>query len=54
MKVNQTSGVIREVQSICLESDFLLGYIKEKEAVTKLYSEVITDVIGALDFRRIN
>ena len=45
------SGVIREVQSICIERDFLAGHFKKKEAVTKRWSDVITDVLGVLDFR---
>ena len=48
------SGVIREVQSICLERDFLAGHFKEKEAVTKRWSYVITDVLRVLDFRRLH
>ena len=35
MKAEQMLGVIREVQSICLERDFLAGHFKEKEALTK-------------------
>ena len=48
------SGVIREVQSICFERDFLIGHFKEKEAVTKRWSDVTTDALIALDFWRVN
>ena len=51
-KDERMSGVIREVQSICLERDFVTGHFKEKEVVTKRWSDVITDVLSALDFRR--
>ena len=47
-KVERMSGVIREVQSICLERDFLAGHFKENEAVTKRWSDVITDVLSVL------
>ena len=48
------SGVIREVQSICFVRDFLIGHFKEKEAVMKRWSDVITDVISVFDFWRLN
>ena len=51
-KAERMSGVIREVQSICLERDFLADHFKEKEAVTKRWSYVITYVLGVLDFWR--
>ena len=54
IKFEQISGVVREDQSICLERDFLIGNFKEKEAVTKRWSDVITDVLIALDFWRLN
>ena len=50
-KAERMSGVIREVQSICIERDFLTGHLKEKEALTKRWSDVIADVLGVLDFR---
>ena len=53
-KAERMSGVIREVQSICLERDFLAGHFKEKEAVTKRWPDVITDVLSVLDFRRLH
>ena len=53
-KEERMSGVIREVQSICFECDFLTGHFKEKEAVTKRWSDVITDVLSVLDFRRLH
>ena len=53
-KAERMSGMIREVQSICLERDFLTGHFKEKEAVTERWSDVITDVSGVLDFRRLH
>ena len=53
MKAERMSGVIKEVQSICLERDFLVGHFKEKEAVTEQWSDVITDVLSALDFWRL-
>ena len=34
-KAERMSDVIGEVQSICLERDFLTGHFKEKEAVAK-------------------
>ena len=52
-KAERMSGVIREVQSICLERDFLTDHFKEKEALTKRWSDVITDVLSVLDFRRL-
>ena len=52
-KAEQISGVMREDQSICLEHDFLIGHFKVK-AVTKQWSDVITDVLSVLDFWRIN
>ena len=51
-KAERMSGVIREVQSICLERDFLTGHFKEKETLTKRWSDVIIDVLIGLDFRR--
>ena len=48
------SSVIREVQSIYLERDFLTSHFKEKEAVTKRWSDVITDVLSVLDFLRLH
>ena len=53
-KAERMLGVIREVQSICLEHDFLTGHFKEKETVTKRWSDVITDVLSVLDFRRLH
>ena len=53
-KAEQISGVIREVQFICLEHDFLTGHFKEKEAVTKRWSDLITDVLSVLDFWRLH
>ena len=53
-KAERMSGVIKEVQSICLERDLLAGNFKEKEAVTKRWSDVITDVLSVLDFRRLH
>ena len=53
-KAEQMLDVIREVLSICLERDFLTCHFKEKEAVTKRLSDVITDVLGVLDFRRLH
>ena len=51
-KVERMSGVIREVQSICLERDLLPFHFKEIEAVTKRWFDVITGVLSVLDFRR--
>ena len=53
-KAERMSGVIREVQSSCLECDFHTGHFKEKEAVTKRWSDVITDVLSVLDFWRLH
>ena len=53
-KARRMSGVIREVQYICLEHDILTGHFKEKEAVTKRWSDVITDVLSVLDFQRLH
>ena len=53
-KAERMSGVMREVQSICLERDFLAGHFKEKETVTKRWSDVITYVLSVLDFRRLH
>ena len=53
-KAERMSGVNREVQSICLERDFLTGHFNEKEAVIKRWSDVITDVLSVLDFRRLH
>ena len=53
-EAERMSGVIREVQSICLERYFLAGHFKENEAVTKRWSDVITDVLSVLDFRRLH
>ena len=52
-KAEQMLGVIREYQSICLERDSLPGHFKVK-AVTKRWSDVITDVLGVLDFWRLH
>ena len=54
MKAERMSDVIREVQSICLERDILIGHFKDKEAVTKRWSDVITDALSVLDFWRLN
>ena len=54
MKAEQMAGVIREVQSICLKHDFLTGHLKEKEAVTKRWSDVITDILSVLGLWRLN
>ena len=48
------SGVIREVQSIWLVRDFLADNFIEKEAVIRQWSDVITDVLSVLDFRRLH
>ena len=53
-KAEQMLGVIREVQSTGLECDFLIGHFKEKGAVTKRWSDVIKDVVSALDFLRLH
>ena len=53
-KAERMSGVIREVKPICLERDLLAGHFKEKEAVTRRWSDVITDVLIVLDFRRLH
>ena len=53
-KAERMSGVIREVQSICLEPDFLAGNFKEKEALTNRWSYVITDALSVLDFRSLH
>ena len=53
-KVERMSGAISEDQSICLERDFLHGHFKGKVAVTKLWCDVITDVLSVLDFWRLN
>ena len=45
-KAERMSCVIRELESICLEHDFLTVHFKEKEAVTKRWSDVITDVLS--------
>ena len=47
-KAERMSGVMRKVQTIILESDFLIVHFKEKEAVTKQWCDVITDVLGVL------
>ena len=39
-KAERMSGVIRNVQSIYLECDFIIGHFKEKEAVAKRWSDV--------------
>ena len=51
-KAERMSGVIIEVHSIWLERELLTGLFKEKEAVTIRWSDVITDVLCVLDFRR--
>ena len=53
-KTERMSGVIREVQSICIEHDFLIGHFKEKEAVTKRWSDVTTGVLSVLVFWWLN
>ena len=53
-KAERMSGVIREVQSICLERDLCTGHFKEKEAATKRLSDEITDVLSVLDFWRLH
>ena len=54
MKAEQMSGMLRKVQSICLQRDFITGHFKEKEAVTKWLSDVIKDVLSVLDFRTLH
>ena len=50
-KAERMLGAIREDQSICSERDFLTGHFKVK-AVTKRWSDIITDVLSVLDFLR--
>ena len=47
-------GYLFSILSICLEHDFLIGHFKEKEALTKRWSDVITDALSILDIRTVN
>ena len=49
-KAERMSGMIGEVQSICLECDFLHGNFKEREAVEIWLCDVIIYVLSVLDF----